>query len=147
MPGDGERIEHAPAGVTDNRGPPVAIYAIVKLKDGTVVREVMSIAGQGQNAYQYDPQKGKNFAEWWRKTAIRRISKYIPRDSDRAGRHFHDAAERIDEDFGFSDGDGAPFSSLRGTGAQAFDDFLATKEQELASEQVRDEDLESSNRC
>lgn len=104
--GDDERIEHAPAPLTEDRGKAIAAYAIVKLTDGTTIREVMraseilNIGGQGSNSYQYDPVKGKNFAEWWRKTVIRRITKYIPRSSDAVGR-FEQAAERIDEDFEF----------------------------------------------
>jgi recombination protein RecT len=116
--GDSERIEHAPAPFDKDRGKPIGVYAIAKLTDGTIVREVMrsdevmNIARQGQNAFQYTPpyedtddrgQKvikgGKNFAEWWRKTAIRRIAKYIPRSSDQVGQMFDTAAERIDEDF------------------------------------------------
>lgn len=104
--GDDERIEHAPAPLTEDRGKAIAAYAIVKLTDGTTIREVMraseilNIGGQGSNSYQYDPAKGKNYAEWWRKTVIRRITKYIPRSSDAVGR-FEQAAERIDEDFEF----------------------------------------------
>lgn len=104
--GDDERIEHEPASLDQEQGKPIAVYAIVKLKDGTSVREVMrasavmNIAGQGKNDYQYKPESGKNFAEWWRKTAIRRITKYIPRSSDAVGA-FTAAAERIDEDFDF----------------------------------------------
>jgi recombination protein RecT len=104
--GDDERIEHAPAPLTEDRGKAIAAYAIVKLTDGTTIREVMraseiiNIGGQGSNSHQYDPAKGKNFAEWWRKTVIRRITKYIPRSSDAVGR-FEQAAERIDEDFDF----------------------------------------------
>jgi len=102
--GDDERIEHEPAPIDQEQGDPIAVYAIVKLKDGTVVREVMrkssvlAIGAQGKNAYQYDPGNGKNFAEWWRKTAIRRITKYIPRSSDAIGK-FANAAEQIDQDY------------------------------------------------
>ena len=104
--GDEERIEHIPAPLTEERGAPIAGYAIVKLADGNVIREIMrgseilNIGGQGQNSFQYDPARGKNFAEWWRKTLIRRITKYIPRSSDKVGA-FHQAAERIDEDYDF----------------------------------------------
>lgn len=102
--GDDERIEHAPD-MTGNRGEPVAVYAIVKLKDGSVQREVMDraaimrIAAQSKNARQYDPQEGKNYGEWWRKTVIRRISKYLPSSSDKD--EFRQALERMDEDFDF----------------------------------------------
>jgi recombination protein RecT len=100
--GDDERIEHEPL-LTGPRGQPVAVYAIVRLKDGSVQREVMDkaaimrIAAQSKNPDQYDPAKGKNYGEWWRKTVIRRISKYLPSSSDRD--EFMDAVERIDDDF------------------------------------------------
>lgn len=101
--GDDERIEHAPA--LGDRGQPVAVYAIVKLKDGSVQREVMDkaavmrIARQSKNPKQYDPAQGPNYGEWWRKTVIRRISKYLPSSSDRD--EFMQAVERIDEGFDF----------------------------------------------
>lgn len=102
--GDDERIEHAPA-LTGDRGKPIAVYAIVRLKDGSVQREVMDrgaimrIAAQSKNPKQYDPAEGKNYGEWWRKTVIRRISKYLPSSSDKD--EFRQALERIDEDFDF----------------------------------------------
>lgn len=125
--GDEERIDHEPAPFDADQGRPIAVYAIVKLKDGTSVREVMrgsavmNIAGQGKNAWQYDPAKGQNFAEWWRKTVIRRIVKYIPRSSDAVGK-FAQAVERIDEDFEFgadpiAEPAAAPTGKKRGAGA------------------------------
>jgi len=101
--GDDERIEHEPS-LDGDRGEPIAVYAIVRLKDGSVQREVMSkadvmrIAKQSKNEKQYDPTS-PNFGEWWRKTVIRRISKYLPSSSDRD--EFQQAVERIDEDFDF----------------------------------------------
>lgn len=108
--GDDERIEHAPK--FGERGEPVAVYAIVKMKDGTIQREVMdkkqvlAIGAQGRNGFQYDPTKGKNYGEWWRKTVIRRISKYLPRSSDKED--FLRAVERIDEDYDFEATNGGP---------------------------------------
>lgn len=102
--GDDERIEHAP-NMTGDRGAPIAVYAIVRLKDGSVQREVMDkaaimrIAGQSKNPKQYSPEDGKNYGEFWRKTVIRRISKYLPSSSDRD--EFMQAVERIDDDFDF----------------------------------------------
>lgn len=128
--GDEERIEHAPAPFTVDRGKPVAAYAIVKLKDGSAIREVMraseimNIGTQGKNSFQYDPAKGKNFAEWWRKTLIRRITKYIPRSSDAIGR-FTSAAEAVDDDFEFeNEGPApAPAAKKRGGAASALKDI------------------------
>ena len=137
--GDEERIEHAPAPFDQERGRPIAAYAIVKLKDGSAIREVMraseimNIAGQGSNGYQYDPAKGKNFAEWWRKTLIRRITKYVPRSSDAIGR-FATAAEQIDEDFDYSD-DQPPAPDpvkKRGAAASALKDITPANDPEPA---------------
>lgn len=101
--GDDEKIVHRPA--FGERGKPIAVYAIVRLKDGSIQREVMDraavmrIASQAKNAKQYSPEDGKNFGEWWRKTVIRRISKYLPSSSDRD--EFMQAVSRIDDDFDF----------------------------------------------
>lgn len=102
--GDEERIAHAPK-MGGDRGHAIAVYAIVKMKDGSVQREVMdkaavlAIAKQSKNAAQYNPDTGPNFGEWWRKTVIRRISKYLPSSSDRD--EFMQAVERIDEGFDY----------------------------------------------
>lgn len=140
--GDQERIDHIPAPLTQDRGKPIAVYAIVRLKSGEAIREVMrageimNIAGQGSNAWQYDPAKGKNFAEWWRKTAIRRITKYIPRSSDAVGR-FEQAAERIDEEFEFEADvppEPAPPVKKRGGGAAALKDITPQQDHGRSSE-------------
>lgn len=118
--GDDERIEHEPTFA--DRGAPIAVYAIVRLKDGTMQREVMDkaavmrIAGQSKNPKQYDPGEGKNFGEWWRKTVIRRISKYLPSSSDRD--EFMQAVERIDEGFDFEPADDAPAAPKPATKAR-----------------------------
>lgn len=123
--GDDERIEHQPAGITEDQGAPVAVYAIAKLKDGTVIREVMrrsaviSIGAQGSNSFQYDPGSGKNFAEWWRKTALRRIAKYIPRSSDEVGR-LVTAIEAIDADYEYAE-EAAPVAAIAAPRVRAAD--------------------------
>lgn len=114
--GDEERIEHEPK-LDGQRGAPIAVYAIVKLKDGSVQREVMDkdaimrIASQSKNSFQYDPAKGKNYGEWWRKTVIRRISKYLPSSSDRD--EFMQAVERLDDDFEFEPEIDAPVTPAK----------------------------------
>lgn len=101
--GDNERIEHKPF-EGDDRGPGVKVYAIAKLKDGTVQREVMTkrdvmnIAAQGKNPDQYDQTKGKNWGQWWRKTVLRRISNYLPSSSDQ---DWMLALKHADEEFDF----------------------------------------------
>ncbi len=133
--GDDERIEHEPAPFNVEQGNPIAVYAIAKLRDGTVIREVMrakavlAIGAQGQNGYQYNPESGKNFAEWWRKTAIRRIVKYVPRSSDAIGK-FAEAAEQIDAGFDFDAEPVAPkpAGKKRGGAAAALKDVTPKPE-------------------
>lgn len=86
----------------ENPGRPIGAYAVCLFKDGECdfefmpAKQILNIASQGKNADQYDPAKGKNFGEWWRKTAIRRLAKRLPVDSDIAR-----VVERIDEDYDF----------------------------------------------
>ena len=89
----------------ENPGKPLGAYAVCLFKDGECdfefmsAKQILNIAGQGKNAGQYDAVNGKNFGEWWRKTAIRRLSKRLPVDSDIAR-----VVERIDEDYDFKAG-------------------------------------------
>lgn len=91
--GDEERLEHAPI-LFGDRGAPVAVYAIAKLKDGTLVREFMSAedvdrirrTGASQRV-----KKGDKYVvsdepvgiwkdhegEMWKKTIIRRLCKRL----------------------------------------------------------------------
>lgn len=147
--GDDERIEHEPS-LDGDRGAPIAVYAIVRLKDGSVQREVMDrnavmrIASQSKNSFQYDPAKGKNYGEWWRKTVIRRISKYLPSSSDRD--EFMQAVERIDDDFEFNPEIDAPVTPAaaqpkkRGGAASALKNV--TPQQQAAPEQPATEEAE-----
>lgn len=148
--GDDERIEHEPAPFGEDRGDPIAAYAIVKLTDGTAIREVMraseilNIASQGSNSYQYDPSKGKNWGEWWRKTVIRRITKYIPRSSDKVGA-FTRAAEEIDNDFDYSE-DQPPAPApvkKRGAAAAALKDITPARPVETPHDMETGEVMES----
>lgn len=149
--GDDEKIEHAPS-MNADRGAPIAVYAIVRLKDGSVQREVMDraaiarIAGQSKNPKQYDPAEGKNYGEWWRKTVIRRISKYLPSSSDRD--EFMQAVGRIDDDFDFeadADADGnvstpKPATKKRGGAAAALKNVTPVERSEPVDETPHDED-------
>ena len=144
--GDDERIEHAPK--FGERGPAIAVYAIVKMKDGTVQREVMDkdavmrIAKQSKNATQYNPDTGQNFGEWWRKTVIRRISKYLPSSSDRD--EFLQAVERIDDGFEYEATNGgttepaAQPAKQRGAGAAALKDITPSPTAAQADETPHD---------
>lgn len=114
------------------RGKPMGVYAVCYLKDQEakpVVEvmpksHVMNIASQSRNAAQYNPDSGKNYGEWWRKTVIRRISKYLPSSSDKD--EFMQAVSRVDEDFDYTDAptEAAPNPPVkrRGAGAAALKD-------------------------
>lgn len=84
-----ERLEHTPS--MGERGEVIAFYAVAKLKDGGHAFEVMSRRqveeirdeSQGwQQAKKYHKEAahpwGAHFVEMGRKTAIRRLAKYLP---------------------------------------------------------------------
>ena len=83
----GEHFKHVPCEDSTKRGVPTKVYALGITKDGTQLEvlekeDINAIASHSKNAYQYDPQKGDWFAEWWKKAAIRRVCKYLPSSSD-----------------------------------------------------------------
>jgi len=102
FPGEDERPVH-PVDWFSDRGAPIGAYCVVVLKDGGMIVEVMSkaqilkIGAATKNFHQYDPEKGDSWGEWWRKTVIRRISKYMPRSTDREAGDFFEAVQRDDD--------------------------------------------------
>jgi len=76
-----DRLDHRPA--LTNRGSIIAFYAVAKLKDGGHAFEVMSeeqvqeIKASTQSKGKWGPWKD-HYAEMGRKTAIRRLAKYLP---------------------------------------------------------------------
>lgn len=99
--GDAESISHQPA-LDSDRGKPRAVYAIARLKDGSIQREVMSL---GEVERIRSRSRAKDSGPWvsdWsemaRKTAIRRLCKYLPSSTDRMdGSDLVDVAARDDE--------------------------------------------------
>lgn len=89
------------------RGKIIGVYAVAKLKDGSTVVEVMSrdeieAIRKRSRASSSGPWV-TDWAEMARKTAIRRISKYLPKSTDRDDdARIFQAIERDDEDFDFS---------------------------------------------
>lgn len=130
--GDEERIIHKPLLSTDGsgRGDPVAVYAIAKLTSGSVIREVMSVAqvnairerSDGWRSFKAGKIKSTPWHTDWdemaRKTVFRRLSKYLPASTDLANR-MHQAAERIDEDYTFSNEPTQPSQPIKTAGAAA----------------------------
>lgn len=118
------------------RGEAYAAYAIAAMKDGGVIHEVMSVEdinairdrSDAYRAFKAGKIKSTPWSTDWsemaRKTVFRRLSKYLPSSTDRD--EFHQAVERIDEDFTFDPEEPAPKAAAttkkRGAGAAALKD-------------------------
>ena len=118
------------------RGEPYAAYAIAAMKDGGVIHEVMSVEdinairdrSDAYRAFKNGKIKSTPWSTDWsemaRKTVFRRLSKYLPSSTDRD--EFHQAVERIDEDYSFDNEEpapkAAPATKKRGAGAAALKD-------------------------
>lgn len=84
--GDEESIEHEPYLGHESPGKMIAVYAIARLKDGTIQREVMTRA-QVDRVRAVSKSKDNGpwvawFEEMARKTVTRRLSKYLPMSTE-----------------------------------------------------------------
>lgn len=83
--GDDEKIIHVPA-IDGERGKLIAVYAIVRTKDGGVYREVLNRADVEKVRASSKAQKSGPWMEWeeemWKKTALKRIAKRTPSSAD-----------------------------------------------------------------
>ena len=83
--GDNENIIHKPF-LGDQRGKPIAVYAVAKTKDGAIYREVMSVADVEKVRAASRAGKFGPWADWWdemaKKTVIRRMAKRLPSSAD-----------------------------------------------------------------
>jgi recombination protein RecT len=143
------------------RGEPFAVYAIAVMKDGGIAHEVMTVADVNRIRDRADAYKafkgGKikstpwatDWSEMARKTVFRRLSKYLPSSSDRDA--FHQAVERIDDDYSFDiDHDPAgnenrpatPAPKKRGGAAAALKD-VTPKQPEAQDDDPPDYDQET----
>lgn len=96
--GDDERIIHEPYVGQEDRGEIIAAYCIAKLKDGTVVREVMTfqdIEKVRKTSKSGNDEKGEPKGIWksWyeemaRKTVFRRAAKWLPQSIEVLDRVF-----------------------------------------------------------
>lgn len=83
---DGVQFKHLPNWKED-RGQPILVWAAVKLKSGERIARaypksrIMQIATRSKMGSNYDPLKGKDWEEFWRKAAIRNILKYAPKST------------------------------------------------------------------
>lgn len=91
--GDDERIVHKPH-LGEDRGKPIAAYAIAKTKDSAIYREVMSLAEINKVRSASRAKDSGPWVDWWdemaRKTVIRRIAKRLPSSTDVDGVIEHD---------------------------------------------------------
>jgi recombination protein RecT len=83
--GDNERIVHKPV-FRGKRGPLVGAYAIAKTKDGVPYRRVLNEEDIAKikafSKAENGPWNGPFESEMWVKSAIRRLSKILPKSSD-----------------------------------------------------------------
>lgn len=103
--GDDERILHVPYMGAEDRGEIIAAYSIVKLKDGSVVREVMTkqdIEKVRKVSKSGNDDKGEPKGIWksWyeemaRKTVFRRIAKWLPQSIEIAEAFSRDDSMQI----------------------------------------------------
>ena len=81
---NGEHMRHTPQ-LSNNRGPFKCVYAVCKLKDGSVEIEVMTKEEVDQ-VRSVSRSKGGPWNDWYpemaRKTVVRRLSKRLPMSSD-----------------------------------------------------------------
>jgi recombination protein RecT len=141
--GDDERIVHT-LNLRAPRGAPYAVYATATLKDGAVIREVMTTAqvnairdrSDAYRAFKAGKIKSTPWSTDWeemaRKTVFRRLSKYLPSSSDRD--LLASAIERIDDDFTATTepepfAPPAPAAKKRGAAAAALKDITPARPQ------------------
>ena len=99
--GDDERVEHIPF-LEGDRGKARAVYAIARLKDGGVQRDVMSASDveriRGRSKAKDSGPWVTDWSEMARKTIIRRLSKYLPASTDKeTGQNIIDIVSRDDD--------------------------------------------------
>ena len=83
--GDNENITHKPF-LGEDRGRPIAVYAVAKTKDGAIYREVMSVADVEKVRAASRAKDSGPWVQWWdemaKKTVIRRMAKRLPSSAD-----------------------------------------------------------------
>jgi recombination protein RecT len=86
--GDGEHLLHEP-NMFAERGEIKGVYALARLKDGSVYIEVMTMKDIEKIRNSSRAKEGGPWSQWWsemaRKSAIRRLSKRLPMSTDLEG--------------------------------------------------------------
>jgi len=82
---DGQHIEHEPI-LFGERGPAIGVYAMAKTKDGSVFVQPLSLADVEKIRNSSRSKDSGPWQSWWdemaKKSAIRRLAKYLPQSSD-----------------------------------------------------------------
>ena len=72
--GDNPHIKHRPA--LDNRGKPILVYSIAQFRDGTLSRDVMSVADVQKRREQSQAKDGEAWRKWWDEMAFKTVAKH-----------------------------------------------------------------------
>lgn len=82
---DGQHIEHEPV-LFGERGAAIGVYAMAKTKDGSVFVQPLSLADVEKIRAASRSKDGGPWVSWWeemaKKSAIRRLAKYLPQSTD-----------------------------------------------------------------
>lgn len=152
--GDEERIVHR-IDIRQPRGKAIAVYAVIQLTTGGVIREVMTVdqintirdRSDGWKAFAAGKIKSTPWSTDWdemaRKTVFRRAQKLLPRSPELE--RFHGAVERVDEEYSFTGETGAPAPvKARGAASALLRDVTPAQTQPQQGQQ--DEDRGSISR-
>lgn len=95
-PSEERAIEHEVADFTSERGEMIGAYAIVRLKDGSIMSEVMPKAAIDKIRSVSRSKDRGPWVDWYeemaRKTVFRRLSKWLPMDAETERLIRHDEA-------------------------------------------------------
>ncbi len=106
-PSDEQPIEHEVASLAEDRGKPIGAYAMARLRDGSVVCEVLPMAEIEKIRNVSRAKDSGPWVQWkeemMRKSAFRRLAKWLPMDAEDAERL--DQITRRDDALGAPQGD------------------------------------------
>lgn len=109
--GDDAAIHHKAPKLGTPRGKPLGVYAIARLPNGMVMREVMDTEQVEQVRAASKSKDSGPWAAWWtemaRKTVIRRLAKRLPIIDP----HIAETIQRDDDLYDFADANAAPTDS------------------------------------
>ena len=72
--GDTPHIKHKPA--LDNRGKPILAYSVAQFRDGTLSRDVMTVAEIEKRRDVSRSQRGGPWVDWWNEMACKTVAKH-----------------------------------------------------------------------